>query len=384
MKLLRWTPLGAAALLAGACATVDPQDLFIKAYAAPDAKQKIRLYSRFLDARPAPNERVVALNNRANAYRDAGDPVHALRDYDEALALYDQSAEIYTNRGDLYLQLAETERALADFDRAVVLNPHAPQPYNHRGFVKRKRGQFDAALEDYNHALEVAPDHAPSYLGRGVVRWEMNRLEAAVLDFSRAIALDKQSVAAYDNRGAVYRQIGDYDRAMADFAAALELAPEDPGVHRNRAITYALQGEDAQALADYDFALRYSKSYGDRVYTLLMAQLPETRLGPDRKFESRLKQVVVRSNDWPLPALRFYRGELAAAAVLAAAGTDPGRLCEAYYYLGAHALMHGRADDAKDDFRRALGTNLSGYIEYALAHAELDRLAPVARLFPAE
>lgn len=376
--------LAAVMLPAGGCGVRQtPAELFDAAFRAAGAREKITLYSRFLATDPAPNERVVALNNRAGAYREAGDLERALADYDAALALFDRSSEIFTNRGDLYLQRGEFNRAIADFDRAVAADPHAAMPYNHRGFAKRKRGELEAALADYDVAVELAPDRPEGYLGRGMARWEQNRLDAALQDFSRALALAPESVAALANRGAVWRQLGDLERALADFEQALRLAPEDPNVHRNRAIAYAVAGDDVAAVIDYDIAVRHGKTAPDRDYTVLLALLPAHRAGRLEPFQHHLDRIVVRHADWPYPIVRFYRGEIDARALLEATATEDarvalGRRCEAYYFLGARVLMDGRLRDAADYFDKVLATGLTSYIEYALAVAELKRLRPTA------
>lgn len=370
-------------ILLVSCAHRPPAAIFDQASQAKDVQERIRLYTRFLEGDLEEADRVVALNNRANAYREAGDLNRALEDYSDAIARYDRSAEIYRNRGDLFLMRGEFGRALADFDRAIALNPHEPRSYEHRGFALRKQGDWPAALLAYGASIEIEPNKPGAFLGRGIVYWEMNRLRAAETDFSKAISLAPDSVAAYTNRGGVLRQLGEFDGAMADFDRAITLAPENPSPRRNRAVLHVVIGNDGAAVSDYDVALRYDEGWVSRAYTVLLALLPAHRVGQDAGFRSHLEQLVVRSDDWPRPVLRYYRDEIDAAALIAAArspdaDTESGRLCEAYYYLGARAAMAADRKTAIDYFTKAVETGKTNFLEHLLAEKEKTRLGSVA------
>ena len=72
-------------------------------------------------------------------------------------------------------------------------------------------------------------------------------------------------------------------------------------------------------------------------------------------------------------------GRAAPDTVLAAAehpdsNERRGRLCEAYFYLGQHALLAGRRRDARRLFQAVIDTGLTGFVEYHAAQAELRRM----------
>jgi len=47
------------------------------------------------------------------------------------------------------------------------------------------------------------------------------------------------------------------------------------------------------------------------------------------------------------------------------------RLCEAYYYLGEHRLMHGDRKGAEEFFRKSIETDVHTFIEYRSSKAML-------------
>ena len=63
-----------------------------------------------------------AYKNRGNAYDDKGEYDRALEDYEQALAINPQDADVFNSRGTTYTALGRYEHAIQDFDQAVKLN----------------------------------------------------------------------------------------------------------------------------------------------------------------------------------------------------------------------------------------------------------------------
>src|SRR5450759_2883480 len=97
--------------------------------------QAIALDANFADAH----------GNRANILIDAGFPDEALKSLDRALALNPTSATDWLNRGALLQSLGRHEEALASFDKAIVCGPDVAEAHVNRGNALKDLGQFDAA-----------------------------------------------------------------------------------------------------------------------------------------------------------------------------------------------------------------------------------------------
>ena len=61
--------------------------------------------------------------SRAAAYASQGEFDLALVDYNHAIEINSEEAEVYTGRGDIYFQQEETDLAFADYDKAVEFDP---------------------------------------------------------------------------------------------------------------------------------------------------------------------------------------------------------------------------------------------------------------------
>src|ERR1035437_9177352 len=147
--------------------------------------QAIALDANFADAH----------GNRANILIDAGFPDEALKSLDRALALDPASGSDWLNRGALLQDLGRSEEALASFDKAIVCGPDVAEAHVNRGNVLKDLGQFDAASgqtdsarfgeadASYTKAIAIDPQLKEAFLGRGLLRLLRGDWEAGFADY---------------------------------------------------------------------------------------------------------------------------------------------------------------------------------------------------------
>jgi tetratricopeptide (TPR) repeat protein len=52
---------------------------------------------------------------------------------------------------------------MADYNKAIEINPQYAELYNNRGIVYYDLKEYDKAIKDYNKALEIDPQYAMAY-----------------------------------------------------------------------------------------------------------------------------------------------------------------------------------------------------------------------------
>ena len=66
------------------------------------------------------------------------------------------------------------------------------------GYAKK---EYDKAIADYDQAIRLDPKYAAAYHNRGLAWYAKKEYDKAIADYDEAIRLDPKYAVAYDNRG---------------------------------------------------------------------------------------------------------------------------------------------------------------------------------------
>ena len=102
----------------------------------------------------------MALNNRANVYRDRGDTGRAVADYGKAIESNPKYDLAYLNRGLTYLYSGDPDKALADINQASELDPKDPL-YALWVDILNKRSNLRSRLAEATAQLDMTKWPAP-------------------------------------------------------------------------------------------------------------------------------------------------------------------------------------------------------------------------------
>ena len=215
---------------------------------------------------------------------------------------------------------------------------------------------------------------ARTYQNRGVEWRHKGDDDRAMADYNQALGLDSGRAYTYNDRGNVWVDKGEYDRAIADYDQAVRLYPNYAGAYYNRGVAHFVRGDWAAAAGDFTRNHELDPK-GD--YALLWLALAGMHQ-PDSGWEQRLEAAAQGlSQDWPMPLLRLYEGQITADQMLAAAGdmtAQPGRLCEVGFFLGEWKLAHGQTQEAAANLKTAQSACAHDLAEYTTAIEELKKL----------
>lgn len=306
-------------------------------------EEQIVLYTRCIKTGDlSPQVRTSAYYNRGNAYSDRGQNDRAIQDYDAAIGINPNDADVYNNRGIAYRNKGLYDRAIQDYDKAIEIDPKKARVYTNRGNAYSDKGQYDRAIQDYDKAIEIDPKSARASAARGNVYRSKGLYDRAIQDYDKAIELDPQYALAYENRGLAYYSKGQYQRAAAEFRAALTLKP-------------------------------------DNAYPALLLYLVNEQLGGGARSELMENAKHLYLDKWPGALVRFNLGQIPEdEALTAAKNADATKQreqeCEAFYYVGMAHLLRGDSQGAVAWFRKAMDTGVKHFTEYGQSRVELERL----------
>ena len=325
----------------------------------------------------------LSARERADAYYNLGLAHKANDDLDKAIAAYDDAiradpkwAVPYAKRGDLYDDKGDQDRAIADLGEAIRLDPNYSWAYAIRGYILDQKRDYDGAIADYTQSIRLDPKDAGTIANRGWTKRKKGDLDGAFADFNEAIRVDPKLVRAWYNRGLAWNDRSDYDRAIADFNEAIRLDPKGDVAYHDRALSKFYKGDFTGSADD----LRKSNDLKPEAFTVLRLYIARSRAGLEAGANAELTKLagdLKPSKNWPRAVIEFYLGERSAESMVAAAGDNVERRCDAQFYLGEWQLIRNRRAEAADALRAAAAEGCPKYLfEYVGAQVDLKRIGP--------
>ncbi len=267
------------------------------------------------------------------------------------------------------------DHAIDYLTNRIRANPGATANYLWRAHVWRARKEYDIAITDLNEAIRIDPGFAAAYNNRGNAWRAKKEYDKAIADYNEAIRIDPGFAAAYSNRGLAWSDKKEYDKAIADYNEAIRIDPGFAIAYYNRGVVKLIT-ERSGAVEDARRTYELSGTKGELApYAVIVGYLGARRQGHDQDARTTLNQGAnLDSSAWPVPIVRFYRGELSRSDMMAPA-TDNDKQTEAHCFLGYERLLAGDRSAARQQFEWVRDHGNPRFTEYTMSLAELEKLS---------
>lgn len=127
----------------------------------------------------------------------------------------------FHNRGYAYYRKDAFERAITDFNEAIRINPEDADVLNARCWLRTIVGrELRQALDDCNESLRLRANDAPTLDSRGFTCLKLGQFNNAIADYDAALALDSRQAESYFGRGVAKLKAGNVAGGSADIAKA--------------------------------------------------------------------------------------------------------------------------------------------------------------------
>lgn len=154
----------------------------------------------------------------------------ALQAADHCVELAPENPECHGVRGAAFIRNRDYDAALAAYNQAIALNPMLSHLYAQRADAQRELGFVEDALIDYDKAIELQHTYAQFWGDRAYtfLFFTEGESEKARLDSNRCAALDPDLALCYYTLGVALQNLNKPSTAAAAFETFLELvAPDD-------------------------------------------------------------------------------------------------------------------------------------------------------------
>jgi tetratricopeptide (TPR) repeat protein len=206
---------------------------------------------------------------------DLGVALQERRDFEKALAWFNQAIELHPEiqwahlrRGDAYVGLGQYDRAIADFDIAFTHLPERFIACRNRGKVYAILKQYDKALENYEQCFTKNPTDSRTWEPYLVLQLKVHGVEqyrtscqklvvqtADVTDPETANLVARACVIAS-------KAVGDFQPCVALARRAVDQAPNNPEFRHTLGTTLYRAGDYDGAVQSLDEAIRLRRNDG--------------------------------------------------------------------------------------------------------------------------
>lgn len=274
----------AYAAIRGANGEVEDElaELFSAAAVNPAARIEVRRRLGAISARRSPAELIVAYRKhaeagvpasieflvfRAQAHLALGDKAASVRDYDSAIKLAGNEADLYFGRAGVHLAKPDRVAALADLNAAIQRDATTSAYWMVRGKVRLESGDAAGAISDYSAVIRLSSGLAEAYLERADAYRAQGAPASAETDIEQALKLEPDSVRARTARAMLNIEKRDWKAALADLDVAVKADSAGPSTAL-RGTVRAASGDHAGAISDLNATIEQSP----RDATLLAAR----------------------------------------------------------------------------------------------------------------
>ncbi|WP_164997843.1 tetratricopeptide repeat protein [Methanolobus psychrotolerans] len=150
------------------------------------------------------------LNSKANVLVE-------MERYDEAIILYDRSADMWEKIGDFFSKRNFDDRA-QDAHRRLY------EAMSGKGLVYFRLGSYEDALRCIDPFLDIYPDNIRNWSNRGMALFYLGRYEEAMESFDRALGIDPEFTEALCSKGSCLAHLGRYGESLDLFNKAKDHA----------------------------------------------------------------------------------------------------------------------------------------------------------------
>jgi len=173
-------------------------------------------------------------NNSLSHYKEGNTKLN-IKNYDAAIVEFDlairinpDSANIFVKRGMCYFALNKNELAMEDFNTALKKDDKNVEAHYNLGLVFQAQDSHQKAFDEFTKAITLSPAHYEAFLHRAQSCESQGQFASAIYDYSVAIRIRPQIGDNYYHRGLLKRDnLKNETEACEDFGKASDLGCTD-------------------------------------------------------------------------------------------------------------------------------------------------------------
>lgn len=155
-----------------------------------------------------------------------GNVPEAIAQYEQALRLNPDLAEVHRMLGNHLLESDRVPEAITHYEQTIRLDPDWAEAHNNLGTALMQMGKLPEAAEHFKQALRIIPDLAEAHNNLAVALMQMGKLPEALEHFEQALRSRPDDAETHYDLGRALEEAGSVQEATVHYEEALRLKPD--------------------------------------------------------------------------------------------------------------------------------------------------------------
>ena len=185
-----------------------------------------------------------------------GQTEEAIKIYQKALQINENSPETHFNLGLVYQNLQSYKKAVESYQKAIELKPDYHEAIGAMGTALQAQGELDEAIEHYKKALTIQPD-ARNHYNLAVGLRNKGALDESIEQYEKSLSFNEQNPEALTSLGDALWHKGKTEEGLEKLNKAVEIDPGNPKANYNLAVFLSDNNELDKALDHFQSSKIY-------------------------------------------------------------------------------------------------------------------------------
>lgn len=150
------------------------------------------------------------------------DVAKAEKDINDSLIL-NPTVQAYIVLSSIHIEQGNIESANLDFENALKLDPNSADVYYHRAQVAFLTADFNAAIKDYEKSLSLDEDFMYTHIQMAVTQYRMGSVTTAMDSFKKLLKKYPEASEVHNYYGEILMDQGDISGSSKEFDIAMDL-----------------------------------------------------------------------------------------------------------------------------------------------------------------